>query len=49
MELEFHPLVASDVARIMNYYAEVAGAQLADEFYAELRAAWKKAAEAPDS
>ena len=49
MDLEFHLLVASDVARIMNYYAEVAAPQLADEFYAELRATWKKAAEAPES
>lgn len=37
MRLESHRQVASDISRIMDYYEEVAGAQLGDEFYAELR------------
>jgi hypothetical protein len=36
MRLEFHKQVHSDIARIMEYYEDVAGPQLADEFYAEL-------------
>ena len=38
MRLAFHPLIASDISRIMEYYEDVAGQQLADKFYAELRA-----------
>jgi hypothetical protein len=37
MVIEFHRQVASDISRIMNYYEDVAGQKLADEFYAELR------------
>jgi hypothetical protein len=33
MRLEFHPLVASDVSRILRYYEEIAGPQLANDFY----------------
>ena len=32
MQLEFHRQVASDISRIMDYYEDVAGSQLADEF-----------------
>ena len=50
MELEFHRLVASDVSRIMQYYEEEVGqSDLAVDFYAELRAFFAKAAEAPES
>jgi toxin ParE1/3/4 len=48
MRLEFHRQVASDIARIMDYYERVASRELADEFYAELRAFFQKAAESPE-
>jgi hypothetical protein len=37
MRLVFHPKVYSDIAQVMEYYEQVANADLADEFYAELR------------
>jgi plasmid stabilization system protein ParE len=49
MRLEFHKLVASDISRIMDYYDDVAGPQLADEFYNELRSFFQKAAESPEA
>ena len=49
MRLEFHKLVASDISRITKYYEDAAGPQLADEFYEELRAFFKKAADLPES
>ena len=49
MRLEFHPLVSPDVSRIIQYYQEVAGPQLANEFYAELRICLEKAAKFPES
>lgn len=49
MRLEFHKLIASDISRIMEYYEDAAGPQLADEFYEELRAFFKKAADSPES
>ena len=49
MRLEFHKQVASDISRIMDYYETVAGPELADEFYAELRYFFQKAADAPES
>jgi len=48
MQLEFHPLVSSDVSRIIQYYDEVAGPRLADDFYAELRACLEKASKSPE-
>jgi plasmid stabilization system protein ParE len=48
MRIEFHKLVASDVSRIMDYYEDAAGPQLAEEFYDELRAFFQKAAETPE-
>ena len=48
MRLEFHGQVASDISRILDYYEDVAGQQLADEFYAELRSFFQKAAESPE-
>ena len=49
MRLEFHRQVASDISRIMGYYEDVGGRQLADEFYNELRAFFQKAAEHSES
>ena len=49
MRLEFHRKVALDISQIMDYYEEVAGSQLADEFYAELRSFFHKAAESPEA
>jgi toxin ParE1/3/4 len=49
MRLEFHRQIASDISRIMDYYEDVVGRELADEFYAELRSFFQKAAEAPES
>ena len=42
MRIEFHKLVASDVSRIMDYYEDAAGPQLADDFYEELLAFFSK-------
>jgi toxin ParE1/3/4 len=49
MQLEFHRQVASDISQIMDYYEGVAGARLAEDFYAELRLFFKKAAESPEA
>jgi len=49
MLLEFHKQVASDISRIMNYYEDVGGAKLADEFYNELRSSFQKAANSPEA
>jgi plasmid stabilization system protein ParE len=49
MRLEFHRQIASDVSRIMDYYENVAGPELADEFYAELQFFFQKAANSPES
>jgi plasmid stabilization system protein ParE len=49
MRLEFHRQVASDISHITDYYEDVAGPQLANEFYAELRLFFQKAADHPES
>ena len=49
MRLEFHKQIHSDISRIMDYYEDVAGPQLADEFYAELKVYFQKAANSPES
>ncbi len=49
MRLEFHQQIASDISRIMDYYEDVAGQQLADEFYSELRAFFQKALDSPEA
>lgn len=49
MRLEFHPLVASDVSRILRYYEKIAGLPLANDFYAELRFSFQKAARSPQA
>jgi plasmid stabilization system protein ParE len=36
MHLEFHSLARSDISRIMDYYEEAGGPEIADEFYSEL-------------
>jgi plasmid stabilization system protein ParE len=48
MRLELHPQIASDISRIMDYYEDLAGRPLADEFYGELRAFFQKAASSPE-
>ena len=48
MLLDFHRQVASDISQIMDYYEDVAGVQLADEFYADLRSSFEKASESPE-
>lgn len=47
MRLEFHPQIAADILRIMDYYEDVGGRQLADEFYIELRHYFLMAADSP--
>ena len=49
MLLDFHRQVASDISQIMDYYEDVAGEQLADEFYADLRSSFEKAGESPEA
>lgn len=44
MRLEFHKQVHADISRIMEYYEQLGGPALADEFYAELKAYFEKAA-----
>lgn len=48
MRLVLHPKVHSDVHTIMEYYERVAGPELADDFYSELRHFMVEAAERPD-
>lgn len=47
MRVRLHRDVYSDVSEIMDYYERVAGASLADDFYAELRGVIIKAANQP--
>jgi len=49
MRLEFHSQIASDISRIMDYYRDVAGQPLADEFYGELILFFQKAADSPEA
>ena len=49
MRLVLHPKVYSDIDRIMAYYEEVATADLANEFYSELRHFIAAAAARPES
>ena len=49
MRLVLHPKVYSDIAQIMEYYEQLASADLADEFYAELRQLMREAAKRPES
>ena len=49
MRLVLHPKVYSDIAQVMEYYEQVASADLADEFYAELRRLMSEAAKRPES
>ena len=49
MRLIFHSRVAMDIARIMRYYEEVAGAHLAGEFYAELQSKFVALSQTPDA
>jgi hypothetical protein len=45
MRLVLHPKIFSDIAQVMEYYEQVASADLADEFYAELQHPMREAAE----
>ena len=49
MRLVLHPKVYSDIDTIMAYYEQVASAELANEFYGELRDFMKVAAARPGS
>jgi plasmid stabilization system protein ParE len=49
MRLILHPKVQSDVESIMEYYERVAGSQLADDFYSELRKFMGEVGERPES
>ena len=49
MRLEFHRQIVSDISRIMDYYEDVAGQHLADEFFAELLSFFRKAAQTPET
>ena len=49
MRLEFHRQIAPDISRLMDYYEDVAGPKLADEFYSELRSFFQKAADSPEA
>jgi len=48
MRLEFHPLARSDVSRIMDYYEDAGGPEIADEFYSELWSFLHKAVSSPE-
>jgi plasmid stabilization system protein ParE len=48
MRLEFDRQVESDISRIMDYYEDAAGDQLAHEFYEELLSFFGKAADTPE-
>jgi plasmid stabilization system protein ParE len=49
MQLVLHPKVYSDIDEIMAYYERIATAQLAAEFYFELRYYMQQAVERPES
>ncbi len=49
MRLVLHPRVHSDVHAITEYYERVASAELADDFYGELRHLMLEAAARPES
>ena len=48
MRLVLHPKVYSDIDSIMKYYEQAANAELAREFYAELRFTMLEGAKNPD-
>src|SRR2546423_13900159 len=48
MRLEFHPLARSDASRIMDYYEDAGGPEIADEFYSELGSFLRKAVNSPE-
>lgn len=49
MRVVLHPKVSADISSIVEYYEEIAGSELADEFYRELGSFIKDAAERPES
>ena len=48
MRLEYHPLARSDISRIMDYYEDAGGPEIADEFYSELWSFLRKAVNSPE-
>lgn len=48
MTVTYHYLVYGEIDRIMAYYESIAGPELADEFYKELRSVIKKTANDPE-
>ena len=48
MRLEYHPLARSDISRIMDYYEDAGGPEIADEFYSELWSFLHKAVDSPE-
>ena len=48
MRFEFHSVARSDVSRIMDYYEDAGGQELADEFYEELWSCINKAVDSPE-
>jgi plasmid stabilization system protein ParE len=49
MRTVYYPKIYSDLSAIMQYYEEVARAELADQFYHEFILAVKEAAQRPES
>lgn len=47
MRVELHPKAISDILQIMEYYEQVATAELAEEFYQELSRCVRKTSERP--
>jgi plasmid stabilization system protein ParE len=48
IRFEFHSIARSDVSRIMDYYEDAGGQELADEFYEELWSCINKAVDSPE-
>ncbi|MGB0578732.1 MAG: type II toxin-antitoxin system RelE/ParE family toxin [Limisphaerales bacterium] len=46
-QILFHPEIEEEIASAMDYYEEVSGTELANEFHYELIAAFHRAAETP--
>ena|SRR6266581_1308918 len=48
MRLEFHPLARADISRIMDYYEDAGGPEVAADFYSELWSFLLKAVNSPE-
>lgn len=49
MRLALHPKVYSDIDAVMSYYEQIAGSELAREFYRELRGTFNWVIARPES